>query len=142
LTERVAVLLRENAADFIRDISFDSLWSSFWNASGNHLLVEHSHKVAMVYAYNEETKHYIGGFIDKSGRKDMDLFRKEHSVLGKETLVFDGEILVDAFVKEDDIHCYPIFPRNRPNSDKQTHSFGLAGYEYYTDCKNVRLEKL
>jgi hypothetical protein len=57
----------------------------------------------VVYAYNEETKQYIGQLFDKSERKDMNLFRKEHSIPFKEALVFNGSELVDMFIKECDL---------------------------------------
>lgn len=48
--------LRTDGTEFIKKIPFDEVWNAFWYASKPHIFVEESHKAAVVYAFNEETK--------------------------------------------------------------------------------------
>ena len=52
----------------------------------------------------------------------------------------DREI-VRKFVKETNLHCFPIFPRFNPAS-RWRHPFAIDGWEYYQDCRNVVLKEL
>ncbi len=48
--------LKNNGTNFIKEIPFHVVWHAFWNTNKAHIFVEASHKVAVIYAYNEETK--------------------------------------------------------------------------------------
>jgi hypothetical protein len=77
----------------------------------------------VIYAYNQETKQYIGGLLDITERKNLELFHKEHSAVGREAIVIRGGKIVKRFVKEDNKHCFPIFPRWNPKTTQ--HRFEL-----------------
>jgi hypothetical protein len=102
--------------------------------------VEESHKAAMVYAYNVETHQYIGGFLDVTPKKNFDLFHKEHSVVGREAIVCKDGKITERFIKEENKHCFPIFPRWNPKTIQ--HKFAIDGWDYYIDCSNVKLRRL
>lgn len=56
LIQKVVRHLRKHAADHIREVPFKAVWDAFWGAIGSHIFVKESHKAAVVYAYNEETR--------------------------------------------------------------------------------------
>ena len=105
------------------------MWEAFWNAPKSHIFVEESHKLAVVYARNTETGQYIGGLLDITQKKDIDLFHREHSVFGREALVVRHGKVVERFVKEENKHCFPIFPRYNPKTWR--HTFEIDGWDYY-----------
>lgn len=51
-----------------------------------------------------------------------------------------GGKIVERFVKEDNKHCFPIFPRWNPKTTQ--HAFQLEGWDYYMDCRGVKLRQL
>jgi hypothetical protein len=78
--------------------------------------------------------------LDITPKKDLELFHKEHSVFGREALVVRQGKVVERFVKEDNKHCFPIFPRWNPKTTQ--HDFDLEGWDYYLDCRDVNLKYL
>ena len=132
--------MRKNGTEFIKEIPFETVWNTFWAAPKAHIFVEESHKAAIVYAYNLETKQYIGGLLDITQKKDLDLFHKEHSIFNREALVMRGGKVVERFVKEENKHCFPIFPRWNPKTTR--YDFNLEGWDYYIDCSRVRLRQI
>ena len=73
--------------------------------------------------------------MDINARKDLDLFHKEHSVVNREALVVKNGVIVDKFIKHENKHCFPIFPRWNPKTCQ--HFFDIAGWDYYLDCKDI-----
>jgi hypothetical protein len=140
LTRKVVQHLRKHGSSFIKDIPFQAVWEAFWKTQKAHIFVEEPKKAAVVYAYNTETRQYIGGLLDVTQRKDLELFHKEHSVVGREALVVRGGKVVERFVKEENKHCFPIFPRWNPKTTQ--HHFELEGWDYYLDCRAVNLRYL
>ena len=108
--------MREHGTSFIKEIPFKAVWNAFWGAPQPHLFVEDTHKVAVVYARNTETGQYIGGLLDVTPKKDLELFHKEHSVVNREAIVVKDGVVVQRFVKEENKHCFPIFPRWNPKT--------------------------
>ena len=68
------------------------------------------------------------------------MFHKEHSIFNREALVMKSGKIVDRFVKEDNVHCFPIFPRWNPRSVR--YEFQFDGWDYYMDCSGVSLRYL
>jgi hypothetical protein len=114
--DKVADHLRKLGTDFVKEIPFREIWDAFWKAPKSHLFVEDTHKVAIVYARNTETGQYIGGLLDITPKKDLSLFHKEHSVANREAIVLRGGVVVQRFIKEENKHCFPIFPRWNPKT--------------------------
>ena len=56
--------LRKYGTEYIKEIPFQAVWKAFWAAPKAHIFVEDSNKAAIVYAYNTETRQYIGGLLD------------------------------------------------------------------------------
>jgi hypothetical protein len=79
--------LRHEGTEFIKEIPFNEIWDAFWYVQKPHVFVEESHKAAIVYAINEETSQYIGGFFDVTKKKDMELLHLEHSIFKREAIV-------------------------------------------------------
>ena len=48
--------LRKQGVEYIKEIPFYDVWKAFWGIQKAHIFVEKSHKAAIVYAYNSETK--------------------------------------------------------------------------------------
>lgn len=105
------------------------------------MFVEESHKAAVIYAFNEETKQYIGGLMDITGKKVIDLFHREHSIFNREAIVMKGGKVTQRFVKKTNKHCFPIFPRFNPRTH-QRHQIILPGWNYYIDTSDVELKEL
>lgn len=78
--------------------------------------------------------------MDKTPKKDIDNFHQEHSIVNREAFVFSEGILMQRFVKKTNKHCFPIFPRWRPGS--MQHDFNIDGWDYFMDCKDVKLDIL
>ncbi len=57
----------------------------------------------------------------------------------REALVVKNGYIADKFVKEDNIHCFPIFPRYNPKTWQ--HPFNIEGWSYYQDCRQVNLKQ-
>lgn len=93
-----------------------------------------------MYAYNLETKQYVGGLLDITHKKDLELFHREHSVVNREAIVVRNGRVVERFIKEDNKHCFPIFPRYNPKTWR--HPFNIDGWDYYIDCRNISLRQL
>ena len=55
--------------------------------------------------------------------------------------MIEDRAIVRRFIKETDMHCFPIFPRFNPTS-KWRHAFNLPGWDYYMDCSNVVINEL
>jgi hypothetical protein len=86
--------IRKYGSAFVKEIPFEVIWNSFWNVDKAHIFIEESHKTAVIYAYNLETKQYIGGLLDTTVKKNIDLFHKEHSIYKREAIVVkNGEII-------------------------------------------------
>jgi hypothetical protein len=56
LFTRICDVIRAQCRDFVRNIPFDAVWDKFWQAPNPYLFTKYSHKLAVVYAYNDETK--------------------------------------------------------------------------------------
>jgi hypothetical protein len=140
LTRKVVQHLRNYGQKFIKEIPFQAVWDTFWSAPKAHIFVEESNKAAVIYAYNAETRQYIGGLLDITQKKNLELFHKEHSVVRREALVVRKGKVVGRFIKEQNRHCFPIFPRWNPKTTQ--HQFNLEGWDYYLDCKDVNLRYL
>lgn len=95
----------------------------------------------MIYAFNEETQQYIGGFFDVTKKKDTELLHREHSVFNREAIVMKGGKIVRRFMKNTNKHCYPIFPRFNPRT-YQRHQIIIQGWDYYMDTSDVELTEL
>ena len=52
----VIQFLRKNCQEYIKEIPFLRVWDAFWYAPKVHIFIEESHKAAVVYAYNTETR--------------------------------------------------------------------------------------
>jgi hypothetical protein len=48
--------LRKEGAEFIKEIPFNEIWDAFWYVQKAHVFVEESHKAAVIYTFNEETR--------------------------------------------------------------------------------------
>lgn len=94
----------------------------------------------MIFAYNSETLDYIGGLVDTGKLFDREKFQKEFSVIGKRAVVVECSQEMHAFVKQTDLHRYPIFPITNLGH-KRKHAFTILGCDYGTDCSNVVLSK-
>ena len=136
----VAAWLGKHGTNFIKEIPFETVWNAFWNAPSAHIFVEETHKLAVVYAFNTETCQYIGGLLDTTPKKDLDLFHKEHSIANREAIVIRDGVIVRRFVKEENKHCFPIFPRWNPKTIQ--HVFNIDGWYYYTNCRDIKLRQL
>ena len=60
--------------------------------------------------------------------------------MGREALVVRRGKITERFVKEENKHCFPIFPRWNPKTTQ--HKFEFEGWGYYIDCSNVTLRQL
>ena len=67
--------------------------------------------------------------MDVTKKKDFELFHKEHSIVNREAIVIRGGATTERFIKEDDKHCFPIFPRYNPKTWR--HPFRIDGLYYY-----------
>ena len=56
LFDRICDVLRSQGREWIRDVPFTAVWDAFWLAQNPYLFIKESHKLAVVYAYNTETK--------------------------------------------------------------------------------------
>ena len=100
----------------MRNIPFRSVWDEFWQVPNPYLFIKYSHKLAVIYAYDAEAKHYIGGLLDITDKKDMDRFYATHSVVNRDGFSFvDGEF-VEIIRKLTNTHGYPIFPPAAPSN--------------------------
>jgi len=54
--------------------------------------------------------------------------------------VVRGGKVVERFVKEENKHCFPIFPRW--NARTIHHEFKLEGWDYYKNCRDVKMRQL
>lgn len=133
--------LRTEGTEFIKEIPFNEVWDAFWYVPKPHFFIEDSHKAAVIYAYNEETCQYIGGFFDVTRKRDIHLLHREHSIFKREGVVIRGGKVVRKFIKNTNKHCYPIFPRFNPRTH-QRHQFIILGWDYYMDTSDVELIEL
>jgi len=76
--------------------------------------------------------------MDVTKKKDFERFHKEHSIVNREAIVVRDKIITERFIKEDNKHCFPIFPRYNPKTWR--HPFNIVGWDYYIDCGSVQLK--
>jgi hypothetical protein len=56
LIKELLKYLRKEGAEFIKEIPFNEIWDAFWYVQKAHVFVEESHKAAVIYTFNEETR--------------------------------------------------------------------------------------
>mgnify|MGYP003340756534 CR=1 FL=1 len=129
LIEEVAKHIRANGSEYVREIPFAALWNDFWYTNAPHYVVWHSHKVAIVYSYNEETKQFIGSLLDITPKRSQWEFLQKYSIQGRELVLIEEGKKPRVFIKTTNAQCFPIFP-GYLQYKHHTHNFNLDGWDY------------
>ena len=138
LIDRVAQHLRENGQEYIRHIPFAAVWDSFWHSEKPHYFVMEKDKLAIVYAYNTESRQFIGGLIDVTKKRVDEHTFKKFSVYNRPAIVVRDREAVSKFIKVTNSHCYPIFPEFKKGTTN-THRYDLRGWNYEQDLSSINL---
>ena len=100
-------------------IPFETVWDTFWEQIKEHFFLFEERKTAIIYFYNTETGDFIGPLYDSGPRFKKDDCKKRYSIYGKKAVVNDSGH-ISTFVKETNLHQFPIPPLNVAH-DKNRH---------------------
>ena len=92
LINEVAQHLRKNGKEHIRHVPFTAVWI--------HFGIQISPTTSIVYAYNIESKKFIGGLLDITKKRVEEHTFKKFSVYNRPVIVVrDGVVVVKKFIK-------------------------------------------